>query len=80
MKKAVPPSPAVAPAFQAIPDLVRSHAAVRPLRPALVQGERSVTWGQLDAMVDRVAASLQRDGIGPGQSIAICAANALEYA
>ncbi len=68
------------PPFQAIADLVRQHAAARPGQRALVQGERSVTWGQLDAMVDRVAASLQRDGVRPQQRIAICAANSLEYA
>ena len=51
----------------------------RPAHQALLQGERSVTWGQLDAMVDRVAASLQRDGVQPQQTIAICAANSLEY-
>ena len=68
------------PPFQAIADLVARHAAARPMQTALVQGERSVTWGQFDAMVDRFAASLQRDGLKPGQSIAICAANSLEYA
>ena len=68
------------PPFQAIADLVREHAAARPGQRALVQGSRSVTWGQLDAMVDRVAASLQRDGVLPRQRIAICAANSLEYA
>jgi len=30
-------------------------------------------------MVDRVAASLQRDGVKPRESIAICASNSLEY-
>ncbi|MEO8653023.1 MAG: class I adenylate-forming enzyme family protein [Ramlibacter sp.] len=68
------------PPFQAIADLVRQHAAARPGQRALVQGQRSVNWGQLDAMVDRVAASLQRDGVLPQQRIAICAANSLEYA
>jgi long-chain acyl-CoA synthetase len=66
--------------FRAISDLVREHAAARPQRLALVQGERSVTWAQLDAMADRVAASLQRDGVQPTQSIAICGLNSLEYA
>ena len=68
------------PPFQAIADLVRQHATARPAQRALVQGERTVTWRQLDAMVDRVAASLQRDGVMPQQRIAICAANSLEYA
>ncbi|MEP6791509.1 MAG: class I adenylate-forming enzyme family protein [Ramlibacter sp.] len=68
-----------APPFQAIADLARQHALARPNQRALVQGERSVTWAQLNAMMDRVAASLQRDGLKPGQAIAICAANSLEY-
>jgi acyl-CoA synthetase (AMP-forming)/AMP-acid ligase II len=67
------------PPFQAIADLVREHASRRAMQTALVQGRRAVTWGQLDAMVDRVAASLQRDGVQPGQAIAVCAANSLEY-
>lgn len=68
------------PPFRAIADLVREHAAARPAQAALVQGERRVTWAQLDAMADRIAASLQRDGVKPRDSIAICAANSLEYA
>jgi len=68
-----------APAFHAIPDLMREHARARPAQTALIQGERSVSWGQLDAMADRVAASLQRDGLAPGDSIAICSSNSLEY-
>src|SRR4051812_8170584 len=71
--------PSSLPPFQAIADLVAQHAAARPLHTAVVQDDRSVTWAQLDAMTDRVAASLQRDGIRPGESIAICAANSLEY-
>ena len=68
------------PPFQAIADLVRGHAGAHPQRQALVQGERAVSWLQLDAMMDRVAASLQRDQVEPQQAIAICAANSLEYA
>ena len=74
------PSPSVAsPPFRAIADLVREHAQARPRQCALVQGQRSVTWAQLDAMVDRVAASLQRDGVKPRESVAICGSNSLEY-
>ena len=68
------------PPFRAIADLARGHAKARPNARALVQGERCVTWGQLDAMMDRVAASLQRDGLKPTDSVAICAYNSLEYA
>ncbi|MDB5946234.1 MAG: 4-coumarate--CoA ligase (4-coumaroyl-CoA synthase)-like protein [Ramlibacter sp.] len=75
-----PPASSALPPFQAIADLVAQHAAARPMQTALVQGQRSVTWGQFDAMVDRVAASLQRDGLKPGAASADCAANSLEYA
>ena len=80
MKQRVESSAAAPLPFRAISDLVREHAAERPAQRALVQGERSVTWAQLDAMADRVAASLQRDGLQPTQSIAICGVNSLEYA
>jgi long-chain acyl-CoA synthetase len=68
------------PPFRAIAQLVREHAAARPGGRAIVQGERSLTWLELDALADRVAASLQRDGLQPRDSIAICAANSIEYA
>jgi long-chain acyl-CoA synthetase len=78
-KRVAADAPAVPP-FRAIADLVREHALARPGHLALVQGERSVTWAQLDAMTDRVAASLQRDGAQPSQRVAICGVNSLEYA
>jgi long-chain acyl-CoA synthetase len=74
-----PLAPAALPPFEAVADLVPRHAASLPRQRALVQGERSVTWAQLDAMADRIAASLQRDGLLPKDRIAICGANSLEY-
>jgi acyl-CoA synthetase (AMP-forming)/AMP-acid ligase II len=68
------------PVFRAIPDLIREQATAQPLSIALRQGARSVTWLQLDTMVDRVAATLQQSDIQPTQAIAICGANSLEYA
>ena len=35
-------------------------------RPALVHGERAVSWGALDAMTDRIAAGLAARGLRPG--------------
>ena len=69
-----------APPFRAIADLVREHAAARPDQRALVQGGRSLTWDELDRLADRIAASLQRDGVLPQERIAICGANSIEYA
>jgi acyl-CoA synthetase (AMP-forming)/AMP-acid ligase II len=66
--------------FGTIPELVRQHAAHRPGHPALIHNDRAVDYCQLDAMMNQVAACLQRDGIAPGDSIAVCAATSIEYA
>ena len=73
------PAPAGPPAFRSIPDLLRAHAQAHPLQLAIRQGERTLDWGALDAAVDRVAASLQREGVQPRQAIAICGANSVDY-
>ncbi|WP_280151565.1 class I adenylate-forming enzyme family protein [Piscinibacter sp. XHJ-5] len=59
--------------FRAIDQLVREHARARPARPALVQEAGGLSWGELDALMDRIAAGLQRDGVRPGQAIALAA-------
>lgn len=41
-------------------------AAVPPDRPALVHGTRVVSWGELDAITDRIAAGLIARGLKPG--------------
>ncbi|RYY65346.1 MAG: 4-coumarate--CoA ligase, partial [Comamonadaceae bacterium] len=38
------------------------------------------TWGELDALADRIAAGLQRDGVRPTEAVAISGANSLPYA
>ncbi len=65
--------------FADLPALVRQHAARAPRQAALVQGGRSVDYAGLDALMDRVAGALQRDGCRPGDSIAICAAMSIEF-
>ena len=66
--------------FRAIADLVREHAAARPRQAALVQGGEHIDYGSLDALMDRVAAALQRDGVRRGEAIAICAHSSPRYA
>ena len=68
------------PPLRAIADLVREHAAARPEHTALVQGEGRLSWGAFDALADRVAAGLQRDGVRPTEAIAISGANSIPYA
>ena len=66
--------------FAAYGELIRAHARERPGHPALIEGERVVSFATLDAMMDRVAATLQRAGIRPTEAVAVCAASSLEYA
>lgn len=67
-------------AFGTISDLIRFHARQQPQHPALIQGERTLDYACLDALIDRVAAALQRDGLQAGDALAICAATSVEYA
>jgi len=66
--------------FAAIPDMVRAAAQRRPDRPALIQNDRQISYAEFDILVDRIAARLQREGLKPRDSIAICAATSIEYA
>ena len=66
--------------FATLPELIRAHAAERGEKAALIFGDASLTYAQLDRAMDRVAAALQRDGVARGQAIAIVAATSLDYA
>ena len=66
--------------FVPVPDMIRAAARRRPEHIALIQGERRLNYAELDALVDRIAAQLQRDGLKPRESIAICATTTIEYA
>ncbi|HEY0855628.1 MAG TPA: class I adenylate-forming enzyme family protein, partial [Albitalea sp.] len=69
-----PPDDAAAPPladFRFIADLVRDHARERPRQPALIQGPIALSWGELDALMDRIAAGLHRDGVLPGAAVAL---------
>jgi acyl-CoA synthetase (AMP-forming)/AMP-acid ligase II len=65
--------------YRSITDLLREHAFARPGHAALVVGESVLSYAELDALADRVAASFQRDGLGPGHAIAICAVASTRY-
>ena len=65
--------------FGTVPELVAQQAALRPQHPALILDDASLDYAALRAGMDRVAASLQRDGLGPGDVVAICAGTSIEY-
>jgi long-chain acyl-CoA synthetase len=66
--------------FVTIPDMIRAHAAARPDGVALIQDDLRLSYAELDQHMDRIAAALQRDGVRPRDSIAICAGAAIDYA
>ena len=65
--------------FATMPEMIRAHAVERPAHIALGDGERTLTFAQFDALVDRAAAALQRDGIGDKGAVAICGPSSIEY-
>jgi long-chain acyl-CoA synthetase len=66
--------------FGALPDLIRAHGAERPNQPALIEGDETLNYGALAALMDRIAFALQRDGVGNGEAVAICARTSINYA
>ena len=68
-----------APPFNNLPAMVAAHARRRPDALALVVGTQRLSYAALDALADRVAASLQRDGLQPCDVVAICAGSRVEY-
>ena len=63
--------------FGSLSTLVRQHAAAAPGRIALTDGTRSLTYAELDARMTAIAGGL---GIAPGERVAICAGNSIDYA
>ncbi|AQR72978.1 class I adenylate-forming enzyme family protein [Sphingomonas sp. LM7] len=65
--------------FATLADLIRAHARERGTKPAIVFGDRVVSYTELDRTMDRIAFSLQRDGVTPGQPVAILGPSTLDY-
>ena len=67
------------PPFNTLPALVAAHARCQPDALALVVGEQRLSYAELDALADRVAATLQRDGLRAGEVVALCASSCVAY-
>jgi acyl-CoA synthetase (AMP-forming)/AMP-acid ligase II len=65
--------------FGLVSELIRAHARVQPHRPALIRDDVVLDYAGLDRAMDRIAASLQRDGVRSGDVVAICAGASIEY-
>ncbi len=60
-------------------DLFEAVADAVPDRPALIAGDRRLTYGELDARANRVAHYLRDVGVLPGQHVGIYAFNRAEW-
>jgi long-chain acyl-CoA synthetase len=60
-------------------DTIRAENAGRLERAAVVDGESRVSYGELFALVDRVAAELRSCDIRPAQRVAVLCDDSLEY-
>ncbi|MFH8349566.1 amino acid adenylation domain-containing protein [Streptomyces sp. NPDC018045] len=61
-----------------IPELFEAQAAELPHALAARHGERVLTYGQLDAHADALAARLAAHGVRPGDLVGVCGGRSLE--
>ncbi|MDX2972914.1 AMP-binding protein [Kribbella solani] len=60
-------------------DILRDTAQRHGERPALVDGDRRLTWNELDQAVDRTARGLAAAGLVPGYRVLLLVANSIEF-
>ena len=65
--------------FTPLPEMIRALAETAPGNIALIQDGRQLSYGDLDKIMDRLAAALQRAGVQASESVAICASTSIEY-
>ncbi len=66
-------------AITSIADIVRVHAARRPDAVALVSGDRTLTFAELDARSSQVAQAFRAAGVGFGDRVAFIEKNGAEF-
>src|SRR5207244_4623052 len=59
--------------------LLKTSFAPHGQRPALVLGGRTISYGALDVLSRRAAASLQGHGVGPGARVVLCTPDKLAF-
>jgi long-chain acyl-CoA synthetase len=60
-------------------DILRDTAQRHGERLALVDGDRRLTWSELDAAVDRAAEGFSAAGLVPGYRVVLLLANSVEF-
>src|SRR5690606_35327995 len=59
--------------------ILRTHGAGRPDHPALIEGDRTLTWSELQARSERVASALAEEGVGSQDRVAFLDKNSIEH-
>jgi amino acid adenylation domain-containing protein len=57
---------------ECVHELFAQHARSAPERTAVIDGERSLTYGELDASTNRLARRLRAAGVGPDVAVGLC--------
>ncbi|KAB0494815.1 non-ribosomal peptide synthetase [Pseudomonas vancouverensis] len=68
----------VYPVDQSVHQLIEAQARRTPEAPALVFGERQLSYGQLEARANQLAHCLREQGVGPDVLVGICVERSLE--
>jgi len=63
-----------------LPHMVTLHGKWYPDKPAVIDEDKTLSWGQIDRGSNQVANGLNALGIGRGDSVAILMGNCVEYA
>lgn len=67
------------PEIATIADIVRVHARLRPDATALIVGDRTITFGELDARSNQTAHAFRAAGVGFGDRVAYIEKNGAEF-
>lgn len=65
--------------FKPMPALLRLNAETHPDKTAVIDGERKLSWQELQQLVNRIANRLIKEGLQPGQTVAGLSENSAEY-
>ena len=60
-----------------MPDILAVHAAAQPDKPALIQGERVLSFAQLNERATQAANAFRELGLEPGQRVAVQSYNSI---
>lgn len=66
--------------FGSFAALINAHAANQPERLALRDEVQQLTWSETAALVNRIAAQLQAEGLKRGQAVSILGTTSVQYA